>query len=60
MVGIIVFCGIGPESKVDLKTNAFEKEFSKERNLAIMGIMRYSPMHKGMLGWSQSIPQRNW
>ena len=28
MVGIIVFCGIGPESKVDLKTNAFEKEFS--------------------------------
>ena len=34
MVGIIVFGRIDPESKLDLKTSAFEKGFSKERNLA--------------------------
>ena len=33
MVGIIAFGGIDPESKVELKTSAFEKVFSKERNL---------------------------
>ena len=34
MVGIIVFGGIYPESKVELKKSAFEKELSQERNLA--------------------------
>ena len=35
MFGIIVFGGIDSESKVDPNTSAFEKGFSKERNLEL-------------------------
>ena len=43
MVGIIVFGGIDTESKVELKTSAFEKDFSNKRNLASWELCGASP-----------------